>query len=142
MIKTVLSCGAAALLALGTPALAQDEVENEMLSEGQEELAKLLEGRVAGEPQRCVMTTPSRGFRIIDETALVYERGDTVWVNYTAHPGSLDDSDALLIRHFGGSAMQLCRLDNVTTFDRFNGFFTGAVFLEEFIPYRKVDDAG
>ena len=130
---------AASMAVAFTPATAQNADRDVEMSKGQEELAKLLEGRVAGEPERCVRTTPSRGFRVIDETALVYKSGDTVWVNYTAHPEDLDDDDALLIRKFGTSATQLCRLDNVTTFDRYGGFFSGVVFLEDFIPYRLID---
>ena len=131
---------ALAASAVSVPAFAQDAGDEPIeLTKGERELAELLEGRVAGEPQRCVRTTPSRGFRVINETALVYERGDTVWVNYTAHPEDLDDDDALLIRKFGTSATQLCRLDNVTTFDRLGGFFSGVIFLEDFIPYEKID---
>ena len=136
--KIAIMAAASMAIAL-TPASAQDADRDTEMTKGQQELAKLLEGRVAGEPTDCVRTTPSRGFRVIDETALVYKSGDTVWVNYTAHPETLDDSDALLIRKYGASANRLCRLDNVTTFDRYSGFFSGVVFLEDFVPYRRID---
>ena len=138
IVKSVVASLAA--IALAAP-LAAQESSNTELTKGQAKLAKLLEGRVAGEPERCIRTFPSRSLRVIDGTAIVSDQGDTVWVNYTQYPDGLDDSDALLIRKFG-TASQLCRLDTVTTFDRFNGFYTGNVFLTDFIPYRKVDDAG
>lgn len=130
---------AAAVLAVAAPAAAQDGAPAEP-TEGQIELAELLEGRVAGEPERCIRTFPSRNLNIIEGTAIVMDAGDTVWVNYTENPDSLDEDDALLIRKFG-SATRLCRLDTVTTFDRVNGFYTGNVFLSDFVPYKKVEDA-
>lgn len=138
LAKSVVAGAAALALTLPVATSAQEQAEP---TRGQVKLAKLLEGRVAGEPERCIRTFPSRSLQVIDGTAIVSDQGDTVWVNYTQNPEGLDDGDALLIRKFG-NASQLCRLDTVTTFDRFNGFYTGNVFLTEFIPYRKVDGAG
>lgn len=103
---------------------------------GEAELAKLLEGRVAGEPQNCVQTFPSTDMRIIDGTAIVIERGSTLYVNIPQHPESLDDDDAMKIRR---TSNQLCRTDIVTTFDRTGGFYTGNIFLGDFVPYKKVE---
>lgn len=103
---------------------------------GAEKLAKMLEGRVAGEPESCIRTFPSVHLTVIDDTALVYKQGRTLWVNVPADPGGLDDRDALLTRQFGS---QLCKMDIVTTFDPTIGFYTGNIFLSEFVPYRKVD---
>ncbi|MFN2099023.1 hypothetical protein [Altererythrobacter sp. MF3-039] len=131
-----------AIAALGfaaSPALAGEDAEPEM-SKGEQKLAKILEGRVAGEPESCITTFGSGNLRIIDKTALVYERGKTVWVNYTRNPKSLDDDDYMVIRKYG-SGSQLCRLDNVTTRDRGGNFFSGVIFLEDFVPYRKVEEA-
>lgn len=124
-----------ALLALAAGGLlAAPALEARERMSGEEKLAKMLEGRVAGEPESCIRTFPSVDLTVIDGTALVYERGRTLWVNVPADPDSLDDSDALLTRQFG---TQLCRTDIVTTFDRTVGFYTGNVFLGEFVPYRK-----
>lgn len=103
---------------------------------GEERLAKLIEGRVAGEPRRCITTIGSRNLTIIDKTAIVYKAGNKVWVNRTADPRSIDDSDILIIRKFGGSS-QLCRMDNITLADRYSGMFSGVIFLEDFVPYEK-----
>lgn len=101
---------------------------------GEERLAKLLEGRVAGAPESCIRTFPSPQLTVIDGTALVYKRGSTLWVNRTEHPRDIDDNDALVSRQFG---TRLCSTDIVTTIDRNAMFYTGNIFLSEFVPYRK-----
>ena len=134
--RLALSCAAAGLLA--APALYADEpIEPVELTKGARQLAELLEGRVAGEPQRCIRTTPARNIQTIDDTALVYRQGDTLWVNYTRNARGLDEDDVLVIERFSGS--RLCRTDQITTIDRFGGFFTGFVLLDDFVPYTIVD---
>lgn len=130
MIKQ-LTLAAAAATMLAVPASAGK------LS-GEEKLAKMLEGREAGEPERCIRTFGNDTLTILNETAIVYKRGDTVWVNTTRNPQQLDDDDLLVIRKFNAS--QLCRLDTITTADRFAGFYTGNIFLTDFVPYKKVED--
>lgn len=131
-IAALLAGGAMALTA-GSAVTAKDD---EGPTKGEQKLAKLLEGRVAGEPKSCISTFGNQSLKVIDGTALVYGRGNTIWVNTTRHPEDLDDSDVLVIRKWGS---QLCRLDHVTAVDRFSGFFSGAVFLDDFVPYTRVD---
>ena len=124
------------LAALAGMALtAGPSVARERLS-GEEKLAKLLEGRVAGEPRSCINTRIHTNSQVIDETAIVYGRGRTIWVNVPANARDLDDHDALLTKQFGSS---LCRQDVITTFDASGGFYTGNVFLSDFVPYTRVD---
>ncbi len=129
---------AAAATMMAMLAAPATQAEDRAMTKGEERLAKMLEGRVAGEARRCIPTSPSRSLTVIDDTALVYKRGDTVWVNYTRNPESLDDSDYLVIRKFGGGS-QLCRHDNVTTRDRGSNFFSGVIFLDDFVPYRRAE---
>ena len=139
LFKTAL-IASASLSLLAAPAMAEEDgkdADKAEATEGEKELAKLLEGRVTGEPRRCIRNYPSQRLRTIDETAYVYGRGNTIYVQRTRDPESIDDSDVLVIRSFGN---QLCRLDQVTTIDRFSGFFSGVVFLDDFIPYTRVDD--
>lgn len=131
---TILSAAACGLLA--APSVSAKEK-----LKGEAKLEKMLEGREAGEPSRCIRTLGSSGFTKIDGTALVYRQGRTLWVNRTRNPESIDDDDYLVIRKYGGSASQLCRLDNVTTRDRFGNFFTGVILLEDFVPYRLKEEA-
>jgi len=124
------------------PLAAQDAPELEADAEiapatkGEKRLAKLLEGRVAGEPTRCIRTRPSDRMQTIDGTAYVYGWGNTIYVQRTTAPDDIDDSDALVTRRFSGS--ELCRLDITTAIDPVTGIFTGAVFFEDFVPYTRI----
>ena len=109
----------------------------EQQSETERELEELLEGRVAGQPESCIYTRPNSRMRVIDNTAIVYGRGKTIYVNRTARPENLDDRDTMVIRRFSGS--QLCRQDIITTVDAFSGMYTGNIFLSDFVPYTRVD---
>ncbi|MCT2559986.1 hypothetical protein N0B51_13465 [Tsuneonella sp. YG55] len=130
-IRLAASAAAAALVAgLAGPAIAGERLT------GEAKLAKILEGRVAGEPQSCITTFANTDSVVIDGTALVYGRGKTVWVNRPVNPKSLNRWDALLIRK---QASSLCRHDIVTTFDASTGMYTGNVFLTEFVPYTRAD---
>ena len=60
-------------------------------------LAKMLDGRVAGEPQNCIYLPTIRSTRIIDKTAIIYDAGRTLWVNRPRSGAeSLNDDDILL----------------------------------------------
>jgi hypothetical protein len=132
-IITALAIGALALT--GGAAVAKEKLT------GEAKLAEMLEGRVAGEPMRCIPTFRSNeSMSIIDDTAIVYKSGRTIYVNRTAHPENLDWNDVLVIDRFSGS--ELCKLDRVTTIDRGSGFFTGVVFLQDFVPYTLADKEG
>lgn len=115
------------------------ETKAKRLTKGEKRLAKLLEGRKAGEPVSCIRTPPSQRVETIEGAAYVYGQGTTIWVQRTSAPDQIDDTDALVVNRFSGS--QLCRFDLATTVDRFNGFFTGAVFFEDFVPYTRVKPA-
>lgn len=141
--RTLIGASAVAIaLPAALPAVAQDQagVETKVegsatKSKGEERLAKLLKGRVAGQPMSCIRTLPRDRMTIIDGTAYVYGSGNTIYVQRTREPDRIDDSDTLVTNRF--SASQLCRLDTMTTIDRFTGIFTGAVFFEDFVPYTR-----
>lgn len=132
---------AASLALLAAPTLAQDgeraDEEQTKQTKGEKELAKLLEGRVAGEPTSCIRTPPNDRVRVIDDTAIVYGGGKTIYVNRTSRPSDIDDRDTMVIRRFSGS--QLCKTDTVTTIDRGSQMFSGVIFLSEFVPYTRVE---
>lgn len=138
------SAGGIAALALvaAPPALADghEEAGSAEMTEGEQRLAEMLEGRVAGEPQNCIRSRLNDRVTVIDKTAIVYGRGRTIYVQRTARPEDLDDRETLVSRRFNSS--QVCRQDIVTTIDSFNGFFTGAIFFEEFVPYTRVEENG
>jgi hypothetical protein len=100
----------------------------------QQELDKMLEGRVAGKPVNCISHFDTRDMRVLDKTAIVYGRGNTIWVNTPKNAQDLDDDDIMVTRT---STSQLCDLDIVHTVDRGGHFPTGFISLGEFVPYRK-----
>lgn len=137
---------AALAVAMAVPGLAQDQGQPEgetkaaqaPMSKGEQRLAKLLEGRVAGKPVRCIRTVPNMPMETIGKTAYVFGRGKTIYVQRTRNPEDIDERYALVSRRF--SASELCRLDVMSTVDPVLGFFTGAVFFEDFVPYTLVKD--
>jgi hypothetical protein len=124
-------------IALATTAalLAAPAVAGKQRMTGEEKLAKVLEGRVAGEPERCLPYSASSNMKVIDKTAIVYGRGNTVWVNRPANPNSLDDDD-ILVR--SSHTAQVCSLDIVRVVERTSWMQVGTIGLGEFVPYRKV----
>lgn len=122
--------GAAAAATAFVPAQAASPSEK-----ARAQLARDLEGRVAGEPVRCIDLSRVRSSRIIPGEAIVYDAGSTIYVNRPRSGAqSLDHWDKMLTRTF---ASRLCSIDTVQLYDTaFNGP-TGIVFLGEFVPYRR-----
>lgn len=138
MIRLKLIAALAATTLLAGPAIAADDAAP-VMSKGEVKLAKLLEGRVAGEPQSCARTLPSGNINVIEGTALVVGRGRTIYVNVPHDPDSLDDDDILVIRKHNAS--QLCRLDWVETRDQTGYFYSGNILLNDFVPYTRIEAA-
>ena len=149
--KAVIGCLAAALAMAGGASLSaqataraqgdlETEVSEEAPSAGEQKLARLLEGRVAGAPVRCINTRPSQPMRTIDGVAYVYGSGNTIYVQRTRRPDEIRDSNILISDRVTGS--QMCRTDLLRAVDQFSGFFMGPVFFEDFVPYTRVRTAG
>lgn len=102
---------------------------------GEQELAKMLEGREAGKPSSCIRLYDAQNSTVIDKTALVYRSGTTIWVNRPNNAEDVDSDDILVTYPTGGD---FCRLDRVQTVDRTGHFVTGFLMLGDFVPYRKV----
>jgi len=102
------------------------------------QLARALEGRVAGEPVDCIDLHRARGSRIITDTAILYEVGSTIYVNRPrAGASSLNQWDALVVRL---PSTRLCSIDAVRLVDPQTRMMTGVVMLGDFVPYRRVRD--
>jgi hypothetical protein len=120
---------AAALAAVPAATSAREKLAPE------DQLAKLLDGRVAGEPQDCLPLTSLGSSRIIDKTAIVYGNGGTLWVNRPKGGAeSLDDDDILVLKTTGS---QLCSIDTIELHDRTSHMYSGFVSLGKFVPYRR-----
>lgn len=102
---------------------------------GESELAEMLGGRVAGEPDRCVFLRSASGLQVIDGTALVFRDGKTLYVNRPEGARLLDQFDLPVFEKRGGS--QLCKLDRVELRSS-DGRLPGPVlFLADFVPYTR-----
>ncbi len=135
MMKKLLSFVAAGTaLAVGSTA-AQAETRQER---AEARLADLIEGRTAGEPQTCVTAYRSNDIEVIPYVGIIYDAGDTIYVARAKRPERLRSTDVPVIERFGS---QLCSTDVMRTIDRHAGFTTGALFLEDFVPYTKVEEA-
>jgi hypothetical protein len=125
---------AAAVLAVaGAAAHSADKVDK-TTEKNEARLAKMLEGRTAGEPVNCVPLVKSNRLEVIEGVGLVYDSGDTLYVARPKDPNTLRRDDIMVIDRFGS---QLCNTDVIRTVDRNGGYMTGVVFLSKFIPYKK-----
>ncbi|MEM6856893.1 MAG: hypothetical protein AAF559_03405 [Pseudomonadota bacterium] len=145
--------GLASLAVIGSvSAIAQDAQDNEEappleteveaekeMTKGEKRLAKMLEGRVAGDPQNCIRNLPTERTRTIDGAAYVFGSGNTIYVQRTTDPKRIDDRETLVIRRFGGGG-RLCRQEAVRTVDPVTGIFGGGVIFVDFVPYTRVKD--
>ena len=120
---------AGATLLAAVPALAAPRLSPEA------QLAQAVEGRVAGEPVNCISLRGAGSSQIIENSAIVYRSGGTLYVNRPrAGADSLSNWDALLTRTFGS---QLCSGDVVQMIDPSTGHMRGLVFLGDFVPYKR-----
>lgn len=133
-ILTSFACAALATAA-ALPVLAQDK-DKRVDEKGEAELAELLEGYEAGEPVKCLRSTQRDRLRVIDNTALVFRDGRTIYVNRTNAPRFLDEFDTPVFKLFGSS---LCRLDQVEMRSDVSRLGGPIVTLADFVPYTKVE---
>lgn len=127
---------AAALAVLASPAFAAPAAPDPV---GEQKLAKMLEGREAGEPVDCIPASQASDTTVIDKTAIVYRIGSTLYVNRPTNAESLDRDDILVTRLWGS---QLCSVDTVQLHDRGTpSMWSGFVGLNKFVPYKLVKPA-
>lgn len=131
-MRALLTAASLALLALPGAAMAQEKPD----PKGEAELAKMLEGRVAGSAVKCLPTHAMDNSTVIDKTAIVYRSGSKLYVNRPrSGADQLDDDDILLTKLYGS---QLCSVDKVDLIDRSSRMWSGFVMLGEFVPYTRV----
>lgn len=133
MTRTIMALGAAALAFTAVHAGAETRAEK-----GEAKFAQLIEGRVAGEAKSCITAFRSSDVDVIEHVGISYKDGDTLWIAKASNPDSLGPNDVPIFDRFGS---QLCKQDVIRTIDRYSHFTTGSVFLEDFIPYTKVETA-
>ena len=123
---------AAGLLAAAMPVLAADRPAD---VQGEAELTKLLDNRIAGKPVNCINLTTIGQSQIIDKTAILYHgRNGTIYVNRPEGAQSLHGDQILRTRTSG---TELCNIDSVHLVERGSQIDMGFVNLKDFIPYRR-----
>ncbi|HYD24830.1 MAG TPA: hypothetical protein VEB68_08525 [Croceibacterium sp.] len=130
-MKTIATFLAGAALALTAASAANAET---LAEKGEAKLARMLEGRVAGEPVKCISALRSNRIEVIEHVGIVYDAGDTIYVSRPSDPKSIGRMDTMVLERFGS---QLCSSDVVRTVDRYAGHVTGVVFLNDFVPYTR-----
>lgn len=100
------------------------------------QLARITQGRVAGEPQHCISLSQVYDTQVIDKTTVVYRVGNIYYVNKLKSGARELNSDDILVTHTFGS--QLCEMDTIHMVDRFGGGRSGFAILGPFIPYKPV----
>lgn len=130
--KATMSAAALGALALTATADARPRLT------GEDQLARMLEGRQAGRPVSCLTHSQTRDVQVIEGAALVYGSGRTIYVNRTSRPRDLDSDDILVTKLH---TSQLCRSEVVRLHDRSSRTYSGFVLLEDFVPYTRVASA-
>jgi hypothetical protein len=128
---------ALAIVAALSPAAAS--ASNPIARQGEAKLAKLIDGRTAGQPVGCI-DTPYRlaggGMQVIDGVGVVYDAGKTIFVARLIDSKMLRRTDRLDVSR--AVSTRLCVSDRMVARDRATGVQTGPVFLKDFVPYTKV----
>lgn len=102
---------------------------------GEAKLANALHGRTPGTPIHCLNLRHTRSTRVIENTAIIFESADTLYVNRPLDGAeSLAQSNALLLESLTG---EVCQGEGIRLFDNSSRLETGVVFLGQFVPYRK-----
>lgn len=101
----------------------------------QEEMAKALEGRVAGKPVDCIYQQQIQSTQIIDRTAIIYRVGNTLYVNAPKSGKEFLDSGDILVTDT--HSPQLCSIDIVRLIDQTSRMSNGSLGLDKFVPYTK-----
>ncbi|WP_164115251.1 hypothetical protein [Sphingorhabdus sp. Alg239-R122] len=132
-----LMASAMALTGCAQADYAAGEKEPQLTEKQQVKLDKKLAGRVAGEPVSCIQRSRVRNFTAISDDVLLYEVGDTVYVNqpYGGCPGVTRDT--LVTR---ATTNRLCSGDIARVTDLQIGIDVGSCAFSEFVPYRKVEE--
>jgi hypothetical protein len=127
------------ILASAAAAFAPAQAKSPDPGKGERELARALDGRVAGEPVDCINLQRVRSSRIVNRTAIVYDAGGTLYVNRPRSGAeALKDWDVMVTKPIGN---RLCRVDTVEMYSPGSRMLSGIVFLGDFVPYKRVERA-
>lgn len=109
---------------------------SELSARGDREFAATVEGRVAGEPVRCINPVNAGGPQLIAPDRLVYRDAATVWVSRAEGCPFIGRDEIVIAEVYGG---QLCRNDRFRTVQRGASAGIPGPFCRygDFTPYRR-----
>lgn len=136
MRRLTLACSAILLSSFGIAACATVEGEPVRSEAAQRELARYLDGKVAGQPQSCLPSFRSQDMVVIDERTILFRDGaNRVWRNEVVGPcNSLGrPGTAIVTRQVASNS--LCRGEIAQIIDTSGGFTVGSCSFGDFVPY-------
>ena len=129
----------AAITGLGIAACATTEPVQPMAPspQAQAELARLIDGRVAGPTVTCVPDYPTDQFYTIDENTVVIRTGGAVYVNNLNGPCDRAGLTGYAIRTRRPGGAGICSGEIVEVVDTATGTMVGSCSLGQFVTYRR-----
>ncbi len=109
--------------------------EDDAPSRSEVQIAKALEGRVAGEPRNCLSPQESRMSHNYDGAVLFRKNSRVTYLNEMNGCPLLRDGDILKTRLYGSA--RLCRGDIAVIIDGAGRYEKGACSYGDFVPYEK-----
>ena len=96
---------------------------------------RMLAGKSAGRPAKCLPLLRSYDMVVIDDATILYRDGRTTYVNQPLGGCNMlsRGSYAMVTRSFGS---QMCSGDIATVVDTHSGVTVGSCALGDFVPYR------
>jgi hypothetical protein len=125
-----------ALMLVPVAACTQTTTAEPKLSEREaRDLAKALDGKVAGEPVSCISAYRNSNLRALGDNTLIYRvNKDLVYRNTLSNSCTgLSMGDTLVLERV---TSQYCRGDIARVVNLSSGFQTGSCALGDFVPYR------
>jgi hypothetical protein len=128
----ILTVAAVAVLCACQTAATEPEPRS---ARAQQSYDRMLAGKVAGDPVRCLPTFRSNDMVAIDENTILFRDGRTVYLNRPLGScyGLGKFNNALVTRNLGGN---MCRGDIAQVVNPTTGVLAGSCALGDFIPYK------
>jgi hypothetical protein len=104
----------------------------------QQQFEKLVAGKIAGAPQRCLPSYDQNDMIVIDEHTIAYRQGSNrLYVNHLEQgcPGLGSASTALVTRTIASS--ETCSGDIARVLDTSSQMIVGSCVFGDFVPYAK-----
>ncbi|BAK64906.1 MULTISPECIES: DUF6491 family protein [Sphingobium] len=124
-----------ALALLPIAGCTQTETEPKLGVREETELAKAIEGKVAGEPVSCISGYNATSMRVLGDNTLLYRvNKDFIYINRLQGAcRGLAQGDTLVLRR---TTSQYCRGDIGQVINLPSGMMSGSCALGDFIPYK------